>query len=763
MEKIILAPKQMHKNLLLRYRKEDLFVNPKILTREEFLGKFYGKVTEEGKYKLFSNHDFLYDNLMQLIAFIPYSNSSNTRAKNKMLFNLKQELEEFHFIEKDEFFEQFIKDKEIEIYGYSKTDSQLLSLLNKYNNPYSFKNFSQGKSTLKIKKFSILEDEIFYMLNNISELVDSGTSPNDILIYTSNENALYYIKKYFASFGLKINFPNSQNLYSQESVSTFLAIAKETKSFEIAFGKLDKKNTEIVNLLEELCGNDLNFDKKFDYVSSILRNRKLQNIRYDNAINIIDSPVFEENKFIFIPCFAQNIYPKSYKDTGFVSDADKEELNVLTSLEQCRIENDLSKDFLLTNNRFFLFRSGASFSEKYFPSPFCKSLRIVEEDTKDLPNLLYSKKYGEYRLGIDLDKKRYFLQHSKYEKSLNSQIDIKYRKYDNSYTDADAFEENKELALSYSSANEYFQCPFSYYLNKVLAINKDQDLFGGRFGQLAHAVFEQQYKNDFDFETVFEKERAKYKWTNGEKLFVDRLKNDVKLACDACLLHRSYVTNPTYFTEKLLSTYIAPHTKLTGFADKIIVLDNKDVVVVDYKTNSETFDIKKIEYGLSMQLPTYAYLLSQNSRFSQLRVTGLYINNVINKTFSYAKSNNDYIDSHLKLNGITLADLEAVKRIDASVVNGSSSFIKSIALKTNGEFKQQGMLVGEETLKQLQTDVLNKYLEADRAIRNNEFQISPLFLTSDGPCKYCNHKDICFLRSYQKRSKNDDDDEGDDE
>ena len=59
-EKIILAPSNMHKTLLFNLRKEDLFTNPKILTKEEFLGKYYGKVTTEGLYYIFKNKDFNY-------------------------------------------------------------------------------------------------------------------------------------------------------------------------------------------------------------------------------------------------------------------------------------------------------------------------------------------------------------------------------------------------------------------------------------------------------------------------------------------------------------------------------------------------------------------------------------------------------------------------------------------------------------------------------------------------------------------------------
>lgn len=761
MEKIILAPHQMHKSLLLNARKEGLFINPKILTKEELLQKYYGRVTETGLYHLFEQNEIIYDNLMQIVPLIPRSNENCIREKNIKLYEYKMELLKDVELEKDEFFEQFIKDREFEIYGYSEKDHELLSLLNTYQNKYTFKKFSKSNHDFAVRNFPLIEDEIFYMLNEIAGLLDKGISPNDIYIYTSNENAIFYLKKYYKSFGFEINFPNSQSLYSQESVSTFLIFAKYSQSFEGAFEFADKFKLEmpedIKNTLIELCSVDLEFAKKLDYVSSILRSRKIQNKRYENAINIISEPVFEENKYIFIPCFAQNIYPKSYKDNSYISDADKIELNVLTSLEKCRIEDEISRDFLLSNNRFYLSRASAAFNERYFESPFVKLLKMEKIEVKDLPDTIYSKQYAAYRLGIDKDNLIYYLQHSKCLKSLENQIDFDYRTYDNSYTNAMAVSPNDFLKLSYSSVKEYFDCPFKYYLNRILRVNIDEDTFGAKLGTLAHYIFEHQFDDNFDFEISFEEARNLQTWEPGEDLFLDRCKDDIKSACDASILHsKSYLKNPKIFTEITLQTRIESNTLLEGKIDKVITINDTDVVVVDYKTNNESFDRKKIEYGVSLQLPTYAYLLNNDDRFKDYNVAGLYINNVINNSFSYERKDDEVIDANLKLNGVTLADMETFKNVDESIVNGKSFFVKGVNLTKNGQFKKNSSLVGKEELQQMIDLTLEKYLEASDKIRNNLFDIYPLFLDNGGACKYCKHKDICFVKVSQRHGKDDD-------
>ena len=767
MEKVILAPSKMHKILLSNCRKEDLFANPKLLTKEEFLGKYYGNVTPEGVYYLFKNKDFIYDNLMQVVSYIPYADDNCVRSKNKMLNEWRKELDEAGFLEKDEFFEQFIKDKEFEIYGYSKNDIELLSLLNTYKNKYEFKDFTKGYSVLSVNKFPLLEDEIFYVLNQISELLENGVSPDDIYIYVDNENALFYLKRYVSSFGFTINFPNSQSLYSQESITEFLKVAKQAQSFDAALEVLDneiKTSEEIKNTLHELCFVDLEFEKKFDYIASYLKTMMIQDTRYENAVNIISAPIYDENKYIFIPCFAQNIYPKSYKDNGYISDADKEELHVLTSLEKCRIEDAISKDFLLSNNKFILSRSSASFSERYFASPFINSLGIKEVEIKDLPEVIYSKKYGEYRLGIDKDNKLYFLQESRCADSLEHQLNFNYRNYDNQYSDAQAVSPDTFLDLSYTSVKEYYSCPFQYYLDNILKISVFEDTFYTKLGKVAHYVFEHQYDKDFDFDVVFETEKKNYTWEVNEELFLERLKEDIKQASDACLKHfNTYATNPKILTEKELFVKLDPHTRLKGFVDKIMLLDNSEAILVDYKTGSESFDRNKLEYGLSMQLPTYAYLFHNTKEYEDYHIAGLYINNVINTSYGSERGEDEPIDSYLKLNGVTVADMKVIKKIDASIVNDKSLFLKGVALKKDGNFKKSSSLVGDTELKEMEDLVLEKYKEAARKIRNNEFEISPLFIEEGGACKFCEYRDICFVKASQRRGKNDkeDDDNGD--
>ena len=43
------------------------------------------------------------------------------------------------------------------------------------------------------------------------------------------------------------------------------------------------------------------------------------------------------------------------------------------------------------------------------------------------------------------------------------------------------------------------------------------------------------------------------------------------------------------------------------------------------------------------------------------------------------------------------------------------------------------------------------------SIRNNDFKISPKLENDDENCKYCDFKEICYLRAYQKRKINNSD------
>ena len=62
MRKIVIAPYQMHKNLLTKYRQSDVFSDVKIISKQELLGEYYGRVSDKAIPFLMKQYHYSYDN-----------------------------------------------------------------------------------------------------------------------------------------------------------------------------------------------------------------------------------------------------------------------------------------------------------------------------------------------------------------------------------------------------------------------------------------------------------------------------------------------------------------------------------------------------------------------------------------------------------------------------------------------------------------------------------------------------------------------------
>ena len=196
----------------------------------------------------------------------------------------------------------------------------------------------------------------------------------------------------------------------------------------------------------------------------------------------------------------------------------------------------------------------------------------------------------------------------------------------------------------------------------------------------------------------------------------------------------------------------------------MVVLDDKYIVCIDYKTGSSSSNFKegRFEYGLSTQLPTYTLLASRDERFADYQVMGIYINHVIPDSTNNTKEEDELIFNYLKLQGKTLADIDAISTFDSTIGDGKSSFIASVKLKKDMTFDGKSAVISEEKFDDYKTTVESYYLEMASRIRNNDFPISPLFISkNDNACQYCPFKDICYVRPYQRRLTEDSEDEED--
>lgn len=755
MIKIVIAPYQMHKNLLKMYRQKDVFVDVKTISKEELLGQYYGKVRDESVSYLLKNYKYSYDDLQALLPFIPYIN----KPINDYL-TIKNDLESQHLLIKNNYLKQFFLNNEVYIYGYSKNDRELITILDALDVKYNFVINEPKNNSKEILRFETEFDEVFSTLNSIAALLKQGVDVNKIYIFVSNDEYLYSLNEFSPDFGYKIDDGKSYSFYITPLAGQFLSNYIASKDVNLAKQVIaDCSNVELrddlIALIDGCTDDEMVFQTQLDYFIGEFKTTKVARKVYKDVVKIINKPIYEEDAHVFVLGFAQGIYPAARKDNELISDKDKVGFGLNSSLEDTQVIRDTLIDFFYSNNHFYYSFAERSLTDKYFISPLVSTLGLQETKAK-LAETIYSQKMAEYFLAKLLDLKEFYREDSGDLHALQRIIQIPYGEYDNSFTGVSVMNENMSMKLSYSSINDYFMCPFKYYVSNILKVDPFEGNFYTKLGNVVHKIFELHNNADFDFDKVFSEEVTKQNFTIEELPIVNNIKQRVLTASNAIKIHQTKMIGVSkILTEKEIVISIGKKSVLKGKIDKSIIFDNQSLVIVDYKTGDDSFNPKYIEYGAGLQLPTYCLLVKSDDELKDLSVVGLFINNVINNQLTYGTKEGDLINPYYRLNGQVDATLENVQMIDSTVSGiekGTSQFIKSLTYNKGKLSTRSNTLASTAEFDGYAEVALRKYLEADTNIRHNEFSINPLYPTkSNNACMHCNYKDICFVKSYQKR------------
>ena len=764
----------MHKDILQKNRQQNEFSQIKLLTKEDVIFSYLGLPKKEAIPFLIEKENLSYESAKEYLRFVPYCKESNNPKIHK-LYSYKKELIDNHLYESDFYFYKLFENAEVDVIGYSSNDEELINVLKKLK---SSPNFIKSEEIHLKESYCVryrnIEDETLYVLNQIADLIKSGVSSEDIFILT-NPDYYSFIRRFEDGFNLKFNLKERVSLYTQEVTVAFIKAYKESQNLDEEIEKLQnlENRSEIEELLLETLQNgkvnNLSFDKQFEYIKGLLKDTILSNPIYRPAISLISQPIYRENIHIFVLGFRQNVFPSSYKDNEYLLDEDKKQLGINTTLINSECDYDLWLQFFKSNNHFYYSFSEYTAGEKSYISPLAKSL-LIEEKAPTFPKTIYSKEMGRIIFDKQVDIKKDFLIETSEYKALSDYY-IAQNEYDNTFKPFDIPHDEKRK-YSYSALDKYYACPFYYYLLYVLNLKDDSDTFNMKFGNLAHRVFEDVFKHldkdkivkigiDYmivrednfarkeilkviDFEDIYGDAVFLQEWSPRDKVLLKGLKGAVEQATLAGILHMtSYMVNGRSAIEEYLENQLTEDVKIYGYIDKIYIVDERYLLLIDYKTGNTKFEPKKIENGRGMQLPFYALLCEGDTNFKNYKVQGFYYNNILT-SYKDKLESNGLIPKYLELHGITLDDPEAKQYIDTTLENPPAKgahFIKP-DFKNNCDFN--GYI---DTVEQ-------KVLEADKNILNNQFEIHPYYEEekspfSHGACTYCPFADVCFVKDEQ--------------
>ncbi len=170
-------------------------------------------------------------------------------------------------------------------------------------------------------------------------------------------------------------------------------------------------------------------------------------------------------------------------------------------------------------------------------------------------------------------------------------------------------------------------------------------------------------------------------------------------------------------------------TSFKGKIDKVWITKDADgqryLSLVDYKTSNEDFDARKLPYGHSMQLPTYALLLHEDAKLEQIEVIGLYIQNIIAGKLvrPLGKDPREFYRDQLRLAGLSTSDTAKLATLDKDYQQ--SQYIRTIGTIKSGELKKSAKVADTATLESYRELTRTKIVDAVKEIRSHRFNIDP--------------------------------------
>ena len=756
---IVIIPSNF-KSFLRNYKFINYKLNFKVFSKEDLKKELFGKKSDEIIGFLLKNSNYTFDFINTFLDYY-FSNALIKkvffkRKKEKKestvidsLFELKTKLDNSNLIKVDSSFKYLFLNKKVVIFGYTKKDIEIKRIL-KYLGvkkpiflPLDYLPISKkNKENIGYFAFSTKEDELHYNLN----LCASKINNNKDVVLIGSEEGLFYLKLFADSYGLKIDYKDKTLLDLRCIVDLIKHIDDEPFLNLVEKYIIDEDIKKTILILNKCYDFDKLKDKS-SILKKVLSNIKLNKEHYTHELIFTSNLEFDDNKQYILSSCTSELFPNVYINNEMCDEETKKELGLTSALERNRLNKEIASLFVRFSNVISI--STYLFNEK---GEILPSFLFVEQKIKRLNNSLITNDYSlkvsklfysreNYIYKKFFEKSDYYKLYSDYFKNLDS--------YNHKYKQIKNYKPI-QMEFSYSSLNDYFECPFRFYLSRVLNLDSFEDTFSTKAGNFAHKVFENIYKSNFDIDKEIMDNLPFYEFKNEEKYLLERFIINIKV-CYELIKERIEDKNITKtYSEKKLKTTLKNGFIFKGTIDSIVETDNKNIFVIDYKSGSfKEFNENNFENNIGLQLPSYIYLIKNNSSIinNSDNICGLFIQ-PINYKDLFTSVNLNY-KSTFKMEGRIIDDEEIIKSFDDSYLfNNESLYIKGLKKSNNKKTKtgvNSDILISKEEIENCYKELDKKLNEAVNNIENYKFDISPISKKSESiACTYCKYKAICF-------------------
>lgn len=343
------------------------------------------------------------------------------------------------------------------------------------------------------------------------------------------------------------------------------------------------------------------------------------------------------------------------------------------------------------------------------------------------------------------------------------------------------------LVTSISKLEQYQSCPFSYYLKYGLKLKQAEEykMKSIDTGTFMHEVIdsffhllrereleiqelEEQQIKDIVEEMIEEKLGLSqyYIFTSSDKFkvltnklkrvvmqsmkyIVEGLKNsDFQVFANELEFKRGKEYSPI-----IISLEDGKKVEITGKIDRIDLAKTEKgnyIRIIDYKSSVKNIDLNEVIAGLQIQLLTY---LDAACKIEDMLPAGILYTNLIDPILKTEKKiDKEQIEEEMKkkfkMNGLILADVNIIKKMDKTLVSGSSKVVPVYLDKEGNISKSKSSTVSKEQFEDLRKYTNRMIKQIAKEMLKGKISIEPYYQSKNQktPCEYCDYKEICNFK-----------------
>lgn len=667
----------------------------------------------------------------------------------------------------------------VNYYGDDDLINQMLPFLKHYERCFTTNSIDKE---LTIFHFENYDDEILEVVNHIAILLNKKVDPAKIVIHKVNKDYLNKLEEYLMIYKIDYIVEGEDSFFDVDIVKNFFHDLKNYEAMRLnkvlKDYLIDKKDNKIFSkigkVLEPLIMLDLTINSitldliKDVFIHTIYQEEVTNAIKIENVLNHI----YDDDTHIFIMNFSHGEIAHIYKDDTYLNDKIRKNLKLLTSFDKTQIEEKKILDCIHSYESIHLSYSTYCSSKIYMPSNLIKELA-----KKRIVNICDASIHIYHIVNEDMAKMRFFKAYALYRLYQKKTFDYLYgytyfcadltKRYQSDFNATLDYLALPTLfmELSYTKLNDYFSCPFRFYLKYILNIEEKMEDNNSTFvGRMYHFVLEKvvakRYIDRRTKEEVLENisvyicdfvKNQTYEIKDKLKFYLNKFSEELKLIVEIIMDFMDHSSFEVLGLEQKLEKQLDDYMVVVGLIDKILKYQEY-YLVIDYKTNPVHPNWYALDVGLDLQLPLYLYLIKAND--PNAKIAGSYLQSVFRTSLlKYEdKPLSKVMLEQLKYVGYTLQDRDVILAIDTNALNGSGSLPKQIV--SNKGFYKNFL---KKSFTQTQFDAIILYVEklifeANKKIRKGLFPILPLTdEKNESVCRYCRLKDLCYRNETMKK------------